>query len=159
MDPKTNGLDVEGMLEDLKNAPDGSVIILHACAHNPSGVDPKKEEWEGVADIMKEKKHYTLFDMAYQGFVSGDPDTDAMAIRLFVSRGMEMLCAQSFAKIFGIYNERAGNLLFVCADSKSALAVHSQLCALIRPMYSNPPNHGARIVATILNNPALMAEW
>eukprot|EP00794_Sanderia_malayensis_P005638 gene5638-6334_t len=159
VDPKTNGLDIEGMLEDLRSAPEGSVVIMHACAHNPSGVDPSKDEWQRIADVIMEKKHFPFFDMAYQGFVSGDPDTDAMAIRMFVKRGFELMCSQSFAKIFGIYNERAGNLCFVCKDSKIAQAVHSQLCALIRPMYSNPPNHGARIVATILNNPALTAEW
>lgn len=156
---KTNGIDMEGMLEDLRNAPKGSVILLHACAHNPTGVDPTTDEWEKIADVMQEKSHFAFFDMAYQGFVSGDPDIDAAAIRYFVSRGMELLCGQSFAKIFGIYNERAGNLCVVCSDSKAALAVHSQLCAIIRPLYSNPPNHGARIVATILNNPALTAEW
>jgi len=156
---KTNGLDLEGMISDLREAPEGSVVLLHACAHNPTGVDPNKEEWTKIADVIEERKHFTIFDMAYQGFASGDPDKDAFGVRHFAERGMEFFCAQSFAKIFGLYNERIGNTFCVCKDSKSADAVKSQLAAIIRPMYSNPPHHGARIVATILNNPALTAEW
>ncbi|XP_065071373.1 aspartate aminotransferase, cytoplasmic-like [Rhopilema esculentum] len=157
--PKNNGLDIEGMIEDLRNAPNGSVIVLHACAHNPTGVDPSKDEWQQIANVIQEKNHFTIFDMAYQGFATGDPDTDARAVRYFAERGLEFLCGQSFAKIFGLYNERIGNLFLVCKESSVAAAFQSQMAAIIRPMYSNPPNHGARIVATILNNPALTAEW
>ncbi|XP_065071374.1 aspartate aminotransferase, cytoplasmic-like [Rhopilema esculentum] len=157
--PKNNGLNVEGMIEDLRNAPNGSVIVLHACAHNPTGVDPSKDEWQQIANVIQEKNHFTIFDMAYQGFATGDLDTDAAAVRRFAERGLEFLCGQSFAKTFGLYNERVGNLFLVCKESSVAAAFQAHITAILKPMYGNPPNHGARIVATILNNPALTAEW
>lgn len=156
---ETRGFNLEGMLADLEEAPEGSVIVLHACAHNPSGVDPSHDEWVKIADVMEKKKHLTIFDAAYQGFVSGDPDSDAWAVRYFVQRGFEMLIFQSFAKNFGLYNERCGNVTVVCANNEVAMNIQSQMKAIIRPWYSNPPNHGARIVATVLNNPALREEW
>lgn len=158
-DKATKGLDFQGMWEDLENAPDNSIILLHACAHNPTGVDPDQEQWQRIAEIMKRKKLFPLFDIAYQGFVSGDPDEDAWAVRYFVSQGFEMVIGQSFAKNFGLYNERAGHTCVVTTDNETAERIRSQLKAIIRPMWSNPPNHGARIVATILNNPAHAAEW
>jgi len=157
--PATKGLDITGMLSDLNDAPEGSLFVLHACAHNPSGVDPNHEEWKQIADVIEKKKHFTIFDNAYLGFVSGDPDTDAWAVRYFVQRGMEMIIFQSFAKNFGLYNERCGNVTVVCANKEIAMNVRSQLKAIVRPLYSNPPNHGARIVATVLNNDALCGEW
>lgn len=156
---ETLGLDLKGMLEDLEAAPEGSIIVLHACAHNPSGVDPNQEEWKAIADVMEKRKLFTIFDVAYQGFVTGDPDVDAFAVRYFLDRKFEMLVSQSFAKNFGLYNERCGNLTVVCSAKEIAMNVHSQLKAIVRPWYSNPPNHGARIVATILNNATLFAEW
>jgi len=158
-DPATNGLDITGMLADLAAAPEGSIIVLHGCAHNPCGVDPNHDEWKQIADIVESRKLFTIMDCAYQGFVSGDPDQDAWAIRYFLERGIEMFICQSYAKNFGLYNERCGNLTVVCVNSATAMNVFSQLKAIIRPWYSNPPNHGARIVATILNNDALFAEW
>lgn len=157
--PTTKGLDILGMIDSLQSAPDGSVIVLHACAQNPCGADPSKDEWKTIADVVEKKKLIVVFDMAYQGFVSGDPNIDAWAVRHFVNRGLELFLCQSFAKIFGIYNERCGNLSVVCKNSEIAMHVLSQLKAIIRPMYSNPPNHGARIVSTILNNAALNTEW
>lgn len=99
------GIDFEGMIEDLKNAPEGAVIILHACAHNPTGNDPTQEQWKEIADVCEEKKLFPFFDSAYQGFASGDPNKDAFAVRYFVERGFELFCAQSFAKNFGLYSE------------------------------------------------------
>jgi len=157
--PQTNGLDLAGMLEDLQAAPENSVVLLHGCAHNPCGVDPNKEEWPQIYEVVKNKKIFVIFDVAYQGFVSGSPEEDAWAVRDFVAKNMEMLICQSFAKIFGIYNERAGAVTAVCRTSSEAMNTLSQLKTIVRPMYSNPPNHGARIVATILNNPALESEW
>ncbi|XP_043289564.1 aspartate aminotransferase, cytoplasmic [Venturia canescens] len=157
--PETRGVDIEGMLQDLRDAPANAVIILHACAHNPTGCDPTPEQWKRIADVIEEKKLFTFFDSAYQGFASGDLDRDAYAVRLFAERGMEFLCAQSFAKNFGLYNERAGNLVVVMNNTKQIVQVKSQLTLIVRGMYSNPPNHGARIVATVLNNPDLFAEW
>lgn len=155
----TNGVDVAGFLEDLESAPDGSIVLLHACAQNPCGADPSSDEWKAIGEVVLRKHLLCLFDIAYSGFVSGDPDADVWALRYFQGLGLEVIFAQSFAKCFGLYNERCGNLGFVCKNSTIAMNVKSQLKAIIRPMYSNPPNHGARIVATILNNDALRAEW
>lgn len=99
------GLDFEGLIEDLQNAPENSVIILHSCAHNPTGCDPTQEQWKKIAEVIKEKKLFPFFDSAYQGFASGDLDNDAWALRYFVCRGFELFCAQSFAKNFGLYSK------------------------------------------------------
>jgi len=155
----TKGLDFAGMLEDLGNAPEGAVIILHACAHNPTGVDLNKEQWAEVADLMKQKKLFCFFDCAYQGFASGSLDTDAWTVRYFVERGFELFCSQSFSKNFGLYNERAGNLTVVVKDVGPIARMKSQLTLLVRAMYSNPPAHGARIVQLVLEDPALYKEW
>lgn len=98
------GLDLEGLLEDFENAPERSLILLHACAHNPTGCDPTQDQWKLIADVIEKKKHFTLFDCAYQGFASGDLDRDAWSVRYFVGRGMELICAQSFSKNFAIYS-------------------------------------------------------
>jgi len=158
-DPKTCGLDEAGMLADLKNAPSGSIVLLHACAHNPTGVDPTPEQWKKVSDVCKEKGHFVFFDVAYQGFASGDPERDVWAIRYFLEQGHQPIIAQSFAKNFGLYGERVGAVHIVTSSAEEAARVDSQLKILIRPMYSNPPIYGARIVATILNDPELRAEW
>ncbi|CAK8685613.1 unnamed protein product [Clavelina lepadiformis] len=152
-------LDLEGMTQDLRNAPQYSIVIFHACAHNPTGVDPSQEEWKVLAEICKERSLFPVFDCAYQGFASGDPDVDAWAIRYFVNCHFELLVCQSFAKSFGLYNERAGNLTLVLHDSTALSRCRSQIELIIRAMYSNPPNHGARIVATTLKNPAFRQEW
>lgn len=156
---KTRGLDLEGMLEDLRNAPERSVVILHACAHNPTGCDPTREQWEKIAQVVKEKQLFTFFDSAYQGFASGDLDKDAWAVRYFIDQGFELFCAQSFAKNFGLYNERVGNLTVVLNNPVDIPKVKSQITLLVRGMYSNPPSHGARIVNYVLNNPDLYQEW
>ena len=98
-------LDLDGFLEDLRAAPKDSVIILHACAHNPTGCDPTPEQWAKIADVIEEKQLFPFFDSAYQGFASGDLEKDAKAVRYFTERGFELLCAQSFAKNFGLYSK------------------------------------------------------
>lgn len=103
-DPLTRGIDFEGFVADLQGAPEGAVIIIHACAHNPTGCDPTREQWIKLADVIEEKKLFPFFDSAYQGFASGDPNKDAFAVRYFVERGFELFCAQSFAKNFGLYS-------------------------------------------------------
>lgn len=133
--------------------------MLHACAHNPTGADPTPEQWESLANLIQEKGHFTFFDCAYQGFATGDLDRDAYPIRLFTEKGLELFCAQSFAKNFGLYGERAGALHVVCSSDQTAKAVLSQLKVIIRGMYSSPPIHGAKIVAAILSNPQLFDEW
>ncbi|XP_058839968.1 aspartate aminotransferase, cytoplasmic-like [Topomyia yanbarensis] len=158
-DQERRGINFEGMIADLEAAPEGAVIILHACAHNPTGIDPTREQWKQIADVCEQKKLFPFFDSAYQGFASGDPNKDAFAVRYFVERGFELFCAQSFAKNFGLYNERIGNLTVVQRDTATSSAVASQITLLVRGMYSNPPAFGSRIVSRVLNDPTLRAEW
>ncbi|KAI9924953.1 hypothetical protein ASPWEDRAFT_119710 [Aspergillus wentii DTO 134E9] len=161
--PKTKGLDFDGMISALRAAPAGSIILLHACAHNPTGVDPTQEQWKEIAVVMRERNHFPFFDTAYQGFASGDLARDAWAIRYFVEQGFELCVAQSFAKNFGLYGQRAGAFHFVSApgpDSEAASHnIASQLAILQRSEISNPPAYGARIVSRVLNDPQLYAEW
>ncbi|TDG42873.1 hypothetical protein AWZ03_010693 [Drosophila navojoa] len=158
-DQNKRQLDLEGMLADLDKAPAGAVIILHACAHNPTGMDPTQDQWKKIADLIERKQLFPLFDSAYQGFASGDPDLDAWAIRYFVDRGFELFVCQSFAKNFGLYCERVGNLTIVQRSGATRDPIHSQITLLIRGLYSNPPAYGARIVSKVLNTPALRQEW
>ncbi|KFG81733.1 putative aspartate aminotransferase [Metarhizium anisopliae] len=166
----TIGLDFEGMVGDIKAAPKGSIFLFHACAHNPTGVDPTPEQWKQISDVVKEQGHFAFFDMAYQGFASGDTDKDAFAVRHFVEQGHQIALCQSFAKnmwansIFscvpqGLYGERVGAFSLVCADAAEKKRVDSQLKILIRPLYSNPPIHGARIATEILSSPKLYKQW
>ena len=158
-DPKTVGFDFQGALQDISKIPEGAIILLHACAHNPTGVDPKPEQWKEMSKVIKSRKLYPFFDMAYQGFASGYPDKDAFAVRHFLEDGHELCLAQSFAKNMGLYGERVGAFTIVTSNKTEQAAVMSQLKIIIRPMYSNPPIHGARIVNTILGDPALNKQW
>ena len=137
----------------------GQIILLHACAHNPTGVDPTPEQWKMVSDVIKERKHIVLLDSAYQGFASGDPAKDAFAMRFFVAEGHNVVLCQSFSKNFGLYGERAGVTSVVTSSVKEKEAVLSQIKKIIRPMYSNPPTFGARVVTTILSDPKLKQQW
>ncbi|KAG9153903.1 hypothetical protein Leryth_006007 [Lithospermum erythrorhizon] len=157
--PETRGLDYNGFMEDIKNAPNGSFFLLHACAHNPTGVDPTEEQWREISHQFKVKGHFAFFDMAYQGFASGSPEGDAKSIRIFLEDGHPIGCAQSYAKNMGLYGQRVGCLSLVCEDEKQAVAVKSQLQQIARPMYSNPPVHGALVVSTILGDPELKKLW
>ena len=155
----TIGLDFDGMVADLKAAPSGSLVLLHACAHNPTGIDPTPEQWKQISQVMKEKEHYPFFDMAYQGFASGDTDKDAHPVRLFIEEGHGMVLAQSFAKNMGLYGERVGAFSVVCESAEEKKRVDSQIKILVRPLYSNPPVHGARIASEILNDSSLNKQW
>ncbi|PSS10803.1 hypothetical protein M430DRAFT_179300 [Amorphotheca resinae ATCC 22711] len=159
----TKGLDFDGMKQAIAAAPDRSIILLHACAHNPTGVDPTQDQWRELAALLKQKSHFPFFDCAYQGFASGDLARDAWAIRYFVSQGFELCIAQSFAKNFGLYGERAGAFHFVTGPSpdaaKTISRIGSQLQQLQRSEISNPPAYGARIASLILNDATLFAEW
>ncbi|KAI0347998.1 PLP-dependent transferase [Trametopsis cervina] len=158
-DKKTVGLDFEGLKEDLRNIPEKSIVLLHACAHNPTGVDPTPQQWKEISDIIKEKQAFPFFDMAYQGFASGDTARDAFAVRYFVEEGHQVALSQSFAKNMGLYGERVGAFSLITADPEEKARVDSQLKIVIRPMYSNPPVHGARIASAILNKTELYKEW
>lgn len=157
--PESRGLDFSGMMNDIKNAPKGSFFLLHACAHNPTGVDPTEEEWKEISQLMKEKGHFPFFDMAYQGFASGDPERDAKAIRIFLQDGHLLGVSQSFAKNMGLYGQRVGCLSVLCENEQEALSVKTRLQQIARPMYSNPPVHGALLVSIILSDPNLKNLW
>jgi len=152
-------MDFNGAMEDIKNIPEGSIIMLHACAHNPTGVDPSPEQWKEMSTVIKQRNLLPFFDMAYQGFASGDVDKDAFAVRQFINDGHMILLSQSYSKNMGLYGERTGAFTVVCKDKDEAARVESQIKILVRPLYSNPPRHGARIVTEILTNEAIRAEW
>ncbi|KAF9056219.1 aspartate aminotransferase [Panaeolus papilionaceus] len=156
---ETVGLDFDGLKADLQAAPEGSIVLLHACAHNPTGVDPTPAQWAEISDIVKEKKLFPFFDMAYQGFASGSTVKDAFAVRHFVAQGHQIALAQSFAKNMGLYGERVGAFSLTTSDPEEKARVDSQLKIVIRPMYSNPPLHGARIANAILSTPELYSQW
>ncbi|KAJ9507169.1 hypothetical protein QJQ45_004834 [Haematococcus lacustris] len=224
--PATRGLDLEGMMEDIQAAPSGSVFLLHACAHNPTGVDPTpgqcrqqvqaaaaaavaaasaaaavdssssrqrqgrgsqaalasmmggegspascggqvlasmagggQEQWKQLSALMLEKGHFPFFDMAYQGFATGDCERDAQAIRIFLADGHRLGCSQSYAKNMGLYGQRVGCLSLVTDEASQVAAVESQMKQIARPMYSNPPQHGALLVTKVLQDPGLKQQW
>jgi len=158
-DKAVNGLQWQGLIDDINSAPSKSIILLHACAHNPTGQDPTLDQWKELEKHIKAKEHLVLFDCAYQGFASGDPERDVAAVRYFVEQGHPIVLCQSFAKNFGLYGQRIGAVSFLTSSPEEAIKVESQLKILVRPMYSNPPKQGAKIVSTILNNPELTAQW
>eukprot|EP00929_Paragymnodinium_shiwhaense_P090153 TRINITY_DN50352_c0_g1_i1.p1 TRINITY_DN50352_c0_g1~~TRINITY_DN50352_c0_g1_i1.p1 ORF type:complete len:446 (-),score=38.93 TRINITY_DN50352_c0_g1_i1:114-1451(-) len=152
-------LDFGGLMDDVMAAPEGSIFLLHACAHNPTGVDPTPEQWKELSAAIHKKQHIPFFDNAYQGFASGDADKDAFAVRQFVRDGHRVMLSQSFAKNFGLYGERVGTFSMIGANKQETEALLSQLKLVIRPMYSSPPAFGARIVSTVLGDPELSAQW
>jgi aspartate/tyrosine/aromatic aminotransferase len=158
-DAKNKNLDLAGMLADIESAPDGSIIMLHAAAHNPTGVDPTKEQWDQIKDVCAKKMHLCWFDSAYQGYATGDLDKDGYATRAFAEADLPLFVSQSFAKNFGLYGERAGTLNITCCSESAVTNVLSQLDIIIRNIYSNPPKHGAGIVKLVLQNPELEQEW
>lgn len=155
---ETHGLDFVAMKSHLENLDAKSIIILHACCHNPTGVDPTLEQWQEILEIIKARNLIPFLDIAYQGFGSG-LDEDAQVVRLFADAGIEMFVSSSFSKSFSLYGERVGALT-VTADTKDlAEKVLSQVRTVIRTNYSNPPTHGATIVAAVLNSPELFKMW
>ena len=163
-DPVTCSLDFNGMVSTLESqAEPGDVILLHACAHNPTGLDPTHEQWIALADLCERKSIFPFFDSAYQGFSSADPGEDAFAVRYFFTHkpDMEMCAAQSFSKNFGLYGERTGAFHFVMRDNNPELRVNvsNNLCHFIRGEFSMGPRFGGTIVKKILNDKDLTAEW
>ncbi len=150
--------DFAAMVADLENAAAGDVVLLHGCCHNPTGIDPTAEEWETLAKLVAEKGLLPMFDFAYQGFAKG-VEEDAAGLRIFAQYNKEILVASSFSKNFGLYNERVGAFTLVAESSDVATTAFSQVKAIIRSIYSNPPAHGAAVVTHILNNAELRAEW
>jgi len=150
--------DFAAMVADLENAAAGDVVLLHGCCHNPTGIDPTAEEWETLAKLVADKGLLPMFDFAYQGFAKG-VEEDAAGLRIFAQYNKEILVASSFSKNFGLYNERVGAFTLVAESSEVATTAFSQVKAIIRSIYSNPPAHGAAVVTHILNNAELRAEW
>jgi len=157
--PSTRGFDFEGMIAAMNTMAAGEAILLHAVAHNPTGVDPTPEQWTEIVKVCKERGLIPLLDNAYQGYASGELMTDGAAMRMFEESGLEYFIAQSFAKNFGLYGERIGYIHVKCKSTETAAAVLSQLKILIRQAYSSPPRHGAAIVYKLLTNPELKAQW
>ncbi|CAD6999280.1 unnamed protein product [Ceratitis capitata] len=158
-DPNTRALNEQGLHESLCKIPEKSIVLLHACAHNPTGVDPTEDQWCEISCIMKERHLYPFFDLAYLGFASGNINKDALALRIFAADGHQFCLAQSYAKNMGLYGERVGSLTIVCSTKDEAERVHSNLKTIIRPMYSNPPVHGARIALEIFKDDKLFCLW
>jgi aspartate/tyrosine/aromatic aminotransferase len=149
---------IDEMLDTLGKADAGDVVLLHACCHNPSGMDPSEEEWEAIADVVQERELVPFIDMAYQGFARNLAD-DAFAVRHFAGRVPEMIVSGSCSKNFGLYRDRVGSLSMLAADKASRDIVFSQINSIVRTIYSVPPDHGAVVVSTILHDPDLRAAW
>ncbi|CAH0394397.1 unnamed protein product [Bemisia tabaci] len=152
-------IDMDGLSEDLSKAEPNSVVLLQACAHNPTGCDPTPEQWAKIASLMKKNRLFPFFDIAYQGLASGDMDKDAETVRYFVDQGFELMCAQSFSKNFGLYGERVGSLTIVSNCAHTMPHIASKMINIAEGNYLVPPLHGSRIVASVLKKPALFQEW
>jgi aromatic-amino-acid transaminase len=152
------GIDVDGMLAALSAAPEGTVVVLHACCHNPTGYDITPAQWDQVIATVKARKLVPFLDMAYQGFGYGIAE-DGAVIGKFVASGQDFFVSTSFSKSFSLYGERVGALSVLCENKEEASRVLSQLKIVIRTNYSNPPIHGGQVVATVLNTPDLRALW
>ena len=157
-DAAKRGINFEGMLADISAAAPGTVILLHACCHNPTGYDINAAQWDQVVAAIKANKLVTFLDMAYQGFGHGIAE-DGAVIGKFVASGMDFFVSTSFSKSFSLYGERVGGLSVLCENKAEADRVLSQLKIVIRTNYSNPPTHGGAVVAAVLNNPELRAVW
>ena len=157
-EPSLHGIDVDGMLEDLRNAEAGTIVLLHACCHNPTGYDLTGEQWDQVIEVIKDRSLVPFLDMAYQGFGFGI-DEDLAATRKFVESGLEFFLSTSYSKSFSLYGERIGSLSVVTSSADAAKRVLSQLKICIRTNYSNPPTQGEALVSTVLTEPELRAQW
>ncbi len=157
-DAATGGLKFAEMLATFKTLPEQSIVLLHACCHNPTGVDLSAAQWAELVPVIQSRRLLPYLDIAYQGFGDGIEE-DAAAIRALAAAGVSFFCASSFSKSFSIYGERCGALSVVCPDKAQAELVLGQLKATIRKNYSSPPTHGGQIVARVLQTPALRQQW
>ena len=157
-DAASQGVDRQGMLDDLRALPARSIVVLHACCHNPTGVDLELDDWKAVLEVLREREHVPFLDIAYQGFGDGI-DEDAFAVRLFAESGLNFLVSSSFSKSFSLYGERVGALSIVTDSQEESTRVLSQVKRVIRTNYSNPPTHGATVVGNVLNSTELRAMW
>ncbi len=157
-DPKTHGLNFEGMLGALKKLPAGAIAVLHSCCHNPTGVDLTQKQWQQVLEVVQARGIVPFLDLAYQGFAEG-ADADAYAPRLFAQATQPVFLSSSFSKSFSLYGERVGAFSLVAGSSDEAARALSHLKRVVRANYSNPPTHGSDIVARVLADPELRALW
>jgi aromatic-amino-acid transaminase len=157
-DAPSHGLNFDGMLASLNSYPAGTIVVLHACCHNPTGVDMTAAQWQQVVDTVKARGLVPFLDIAYQGF-GESIDSDGAAVRLFAASGLNVFVSSSFSKSFSLYGERVGALSIITGSREEASRVLSQLKRVIRTNYSNPPTHGGAIVATVLSSPELRATW
>ncbi len=157
-DSERHVLKIDEMLDGLRNIPQGDLVLLHACCHNPCGLDPTEDEWRAIADVIEERELVPFIDMAYQGFAHSLKD-DAFIVRHLAGRVPEMLVANSCSKNFGLYRDRVGSLSLLSADQASRDVTCSQVNSVVRTIYSMPPDHGAVVVATILDDPELESAW
>jgi aromatic-amino-acid transaminase len=157
-DNETNGVRFAAFLEKLNSLPEQSIVLLHPCCHNPTGADLTPAQWDEVVEVLKARTLIPFLDIAYQGFGAG-MEEDAYAIRAIAHAGLPALVSNSFSKIFSLYGERVGGLSVVCEDADAAGRVLGQLKATVRRNYSSPPNFGAQLVATVLNDAGLKASW
>jgi aspartate/tyrosine/aromatic aminotransferase len=158
IDQAGTGLDFDAMLAGLQQIPAGEVVLLHACCHNPTGIDPSPDQWKQIADVVQQRKLLPLVDFAYQGFAAG-LEEDAVGVRELCRPGSELLICSSFSKNFGLYSERVGALTIVAGTREAAQAAlsHAKIC--VRVNYSNPPQHGGAVVATVLGDERLRSQW
>lgn len=157
-DSQNQSLDFEGMLHSLQQLAPQSIVVLHACCHNPTGIDPTFEQWQRIAQVLQERNLIPFLDIAYQGFGQG-LDEDAKAVRYLAELGIPMLISSSFSKSFALYGERVGALTVLTSSADESPKVLSQLKRMARTNYSNPPTHGAQIVSLVLNDPTRFAQW
>ncbi len=157
-DTERHVLRMDAMLEALREVPEGDLVLLHACCHNPSGLDPTREEWEAITEVIVERQLVPFIDMAYQGFAES-LNSDAYAVRYMADRVPEMIVSNSCSKNFGLYRDRVGTLSVLAPDKDTRDAVYSQVNNVVRTIYSVPPDHGAVVVNMILNDPELKAAW
>lgn len=156
--PSTRGVDLPGLLQSLRSLPIQTIVVLHACCHNPTGADLSPEEWDQVIAVLNEREQIPFLDMAYQGFGDGITE-DALSLRKLADAGRPFLVSSSFSKSFSLYGERVGALSVITASAEESGRVLSQLKRTIRTNYSNPPTHGGAVVAAVLSTPALRQQW
>jgi aromatic-amino-acid transaminase len=157
-DAATHGVNFEGMLAALSRYPAGTIVVLHACCHNPTGVDLSDEQWKKIVEVVKARELVPFLDMAYQGFAESI-EADGAAVRLFAEANINVFVSSSFSKSFSLYGERVGALTIVTSSKEESARVLSQLKRVIRTNYSNPPVHGGSMVAAVLNDARLRALW
>ena len=157
-DPETRGVNFDAMLASLNSMPADTVVLLHACCHNPTGADLNDAQWAQIVEVCRNKNLIPFLDMAYQGFADGI-DADGISVRLFANSGLSFFVSSSFSKSFSLYGERVGALSIVTESKDEATRVLSQVKRVIRTNYSNPPTHGGAVVAAVLNTPELRTMW